>query len=138
MLKLVYCLARRPEMSREEFQDYWRNTHAPLVAAASEALGIRHYVQCHTAQTGGDNALRASRGLPAGAGEADYDGVAELWFDSEEAIAAGGTTEEGRRHGAILAEDEARFIDFGRSRIFLSQENCVIGGELVPAKENVS
>ena len=48
MIKLTYCLHRLPTLSREEFQQYWRGTHAPLVAAAREALGIRRYIQQHT------------------------------------------------------------------------------------------
>ncbi|HEY5625473.1 MAG TPA: EthD domain-containing protein [Dehalococcoidia bacterium] len=29
MIKLVYCLRRLPELTREEFQRYWRQNHAP-------------------------------------------------------------------------------------------------------------
>src|SRR5690349_13263560 len=32
MIRLTYVLRRRPGMSLAEFQDYWRNTHGPLVA----------------------------------------------------------------------------------------------------------
>ncbi len=123
MLKLTYCLVRRAEMSREEFQAYWRGTHAPLVQTAGEALGIRRYIQAHTTPTALDVAVREGRGLDPN----DYDGVAELWYDSEEALVAAGATEEGRKHGAILAEDEANFIDFSRSRLFFGEENVVIG-----------
>ena len=31
MIKLVFCLRRQPHLSREEFQRYWRECHAPLV-----------------------------------------------------------------------------------------------------------
>jgi acyl-CoA dehydrogenase len=33
MVKLIFCLHRRPELSREQFQAYWRDRHAPLVAS---------------------------------------------------------------------------------------------------------
>lgn len=123
MLKLTYCLVRREEMSRQEFQSYWRGTHAPLVRAAASALGIRRYVQSHTVASGLDQSVREGRGLDP----SDYDGVAELWYDSEQALIAAGETGEGRKHGAILAEDEANFIDFSRSRLFFTQEHEVIG-----------
>ncbi|MGP1281667.1 MAG: EthD domain-containing protein [Parasphingopyxis sp.] len=123
MLKLTYCLVRRAELSRAEFHAYWRETHAPLVRAAAQALGIRRYVQSHTVPTAIDAAIRDGRGLDA----RDYDGVAELWYDSEDALLAATQTEKGRRHGAILAKDEARFIDFARSRLFFAHENVVIG-----------
>ncbi|HAU21455.1 MAG TPA: hypothetical protein DCS24_02495 [Erythrobacter sp.] len=41
MTKLIYCIHRKADLSREEFQRYWRETYAPLVKAAQEALGIR-------------------------------------------------------------------------------------------------
>src|SRR5690242_16791764 len=32
VIKLVFVLRRKPSLSREEFQRYWRERHAPLVA----------------------------------------------------------------------------------------------------------
>ena len=45
MIKLTFCLARLPHLTREQFQDYWLNKHAPLVASHKATLGIRRYVQ---------------------------------------------------------------------------------------------
>jgi hypothetical protein len=40
MLKLVYCLRRKPDMSLEEFQKYWREVHyADEVGAARRRAG---------------------------------------------------------------------------------------------------
>lgn len=125
MIKLTYCLHRLPSLTREEFQRYWRETHAPLVSAAGPALGIRRYVQCHTVQSAIGEGTANGRDMRHGDGE-DYDGVAELWFDSEEVVAAMTATEEGRRHAHILLEDERNFIDFTRSRAFIGRENHVI------------
>ena len=119
MLKLTYCLVRKPGMSREDFQRHWLQTHGPLVAAAKDALFIRRYVQMHSGDVpppGGDRP-----GLPAD----DYDGVAQLCWDSLEDVAKSGESEEGRRHAAILAEDEAKFIDFTRSRLFWGEEHVI-------------
>lgn len=126
MIKLTYCLHRLPSLTREEFQRYWRETHAPLVAAAGPALGIRRYVQCHTVASAIGEGTADGRNMPHGEGE-DYDGVAELWFDSEDAVAAMTATAEGMRHAHILLEDERNFIDFTRSRAFIGSENPVIG-----------
>jgi hypothetical protein len=30
MLKMIFCLRRLPHLSREGFQCYWREQHAPL------------------------------------------------------------------------------------------------------------
>ena len=124
MIKLVYCLRRRPELSRDEFQRYWRQTHGPLVRERAGALGIKRYVQLHTLDSPLNEALRASRGS---AGE-PFDGVAELWWDSAESLAAATATEEGRRAAQELLADEGRFIDVERSVIFVAEEHPVLEG----------
>ncbi len=118
MKKLTFVLRRAPHLSREEFQRYWRQQHAPLVEKHREVLGIRRYVQVHTLDTPANEALRASRGAPP-----EYDGVAELWFDSAEIPMSAAAA----RAGAELLEDERRFIDLENSPIWLSEEKPVIG-----------
>jgi len=124
LIKLVFCLRRRADLSREEFQRHWRETHAPLVRERGSALAIRRYVQVHTLPAGTSAALAASRAVE----EDEYDGVAELWWDSAESLAAAVSTPEGQRAGAELLEDERRFIDLARSPIFLAEEHVVVDG----------
>jgi uncharacterized protein (TIGR02118 family) len=123
VVKLVFCLRRLPHLSREEFQRYWRERHAPLVQRHAVALRLARYVQLHSlAEDAASNvALRASRGAPDG-----YDGIAELWWRSEEDLAGATATEEGRRASLELLEDERRFIDLARSPLWLAHEHVVI------------
>jgi uncharacterized protein (TIGR02118 family) len=121
MYKLTFCLRRKPGMSLEEFQRYWRETHAPLVAARADTLGIRRYVQAHTADLPtAHEALQARNG---GAPE-PFDGVAELWFDSLDAFASVDPVVQ--KASADLFEDEKKFIDHPNSPMWISQENVVI------------
>ncbi|GAA1851056.1 hypothetical protein GCM10009836_33790 [Pseudonocardia ailaonensis] len=122
MIKLVFCLTRQPSLTRAEFARYWWETHAPLVRAHSEALRIRRYTQSHTVD---DPRLRPALAVRSAEG-ADYDGVAELWWDSVEDIAAAQATKEGRAAGRTLLEDERRFIDLQRSPIFFTEDRGVI------------
>ena len=124
MIKLVYCLRRRPELSREEFQRYWRETHGPLVSDRATLLRIRRYVQVHTLDSPVNDALRRSR---EGASEA-YDGVAELWWDAVEDLAASTATPDGQQAARELLEDERNFIDFARSVLFIAREHIVLSG----------
>ena len=126
MIKLCYCLVRRPELSREAFQDYWRNQHAPLVRAAAPALAIKRYVQSHSVSEPVLQAAAAARGIPVGDGAQAFDGIAELWFESIESLSAASATEEGRKHAMILLADEAKFIDLPRSRLFGVREIEII------------
>ena len=118
MVKLVFLLRRLPQLTRAEFQRYWRGTHGPLVARHANVLRIRRYVQTHTLDTPYADALRATRGTSE-----PYDGVAELWWDSLEDLAATTTTPEGRAAGAALLDDERRFIDHAVSSMFLCEEH---------------
>jgi uncharacterized protein (TIGR02118 family) len=122
MVKLVFCLTRLPHLSRDEFQHYWRQRHGPLVRESAKALGIRRYVQVHTLDTPVNDALRRGRGGPDA-----YDGVAELWFDSLEALAAAGGTPEGKAAGRRLVEDERTFIDLARSPVLIAEEHPIVG-----------
>jgi len=123
LLKLTFCLRRKPGLSLAEFQDYWLNKHGPLVRRLQPALGMARYVQVHRR----DDALGLGMGKVRGAPE-PYDGVAELWWESEEAFRASGRTAEGREAGRLLLEDEARFIDLANSPLWLNREQVIYAG----------
>jgi uncharacterized protein (TIGR02118 family) len=116
MIKVVYCLRRKPGMSLEEFQKYWLETHAEF---GRNIPGVKRYVQVHTL-TGELQELMA-QGHPSGKNE-PFDGMAELWFEEEDLRALPGT--EG---GLAAVMDEANFIDFDRSVIFLATEHVIVG-----------
>jgi uncharacterized protein (TIGR02118 family) len=122
MIKLTFCLVRLPHLSREAFQAYWYDTHAPLVASVADTLQIRRYVQMHSLPAEASAGIRASREAPP-----EFDGVAELWFDSVEAVTENGRRPEAQAAGAMLLEDEKRFIDLPRSPLWWGQERVVVG-----------
>jgi uncharacterized protein (TIGR02118 family) len=121
MVKLIFCVRRRPDIGADEFHRYWRDVHGPLVQSVAPALGIVRYVQTHTASTPLNEALAATRDAPEG-----YDGVAELWFDSVDALATAAASPDGAAAGEVLLADERRFIDHARSPLFLAEEHVVI------------
>jgi uncharacterized protein (TIGR02118 family) len=121
MIKLSFCLRRLPHLSREDFQTYWREQHAPLVARHAKTLGILRYVQVHTGHDALNAGMQSSRGGPEA-----YDGVAELWFESEATMAAN-TSEAAAKAGAELLEDEKKFIDLEHSPLWFGDEHVVVG-----------
>jgi uncharacterized protein (TIGR02118 family) len=122
MLKLTFCLVRLPALSRTEFQSYWFNKHAPLVKSHSAVLGIRRYVQLHSADPAMSVDLRQSRGGPE-----QYDGVAELWWDSFEDLAQRLAQPKAIEAGIALLEDERKFIDLARSPLWWGEEKAIVG-----------
>ncbi|MCC7268881.1 MAG: EthD domain-containing protein [Caulobacteraceae bacterium] len=121
MIKLTFCLVRRPELSRAEFQRYWREIHAPLVASVQAALRIRRYVQTHSLPQDASEGLRALRGGPFG-----YDGVAQLWWESLEVMAGLSEDPAAIEAGRLLLEDERRFIDLSRSPLWWGEEHEIV------------
>ena len=120
MIKFVMCLTRHPDMTREEFRDYWVNEHGPFFMSNADVMGAKKYVQSLTLDTPLNEGLRTSRGM-----QPEFDGVAEVWFESEEALMAGMSSAEGQKLGAALLEDEGRFIDHARSSAFIVREHDV-------------
>lgn len=122
MIKLTFALVRLPGLSRGEFQDYWFNNHAPLVAGVREVLGIRRYVQMHSLPDEASEPLRASRGAPE-----PFDGVAQLWYDSLDDLARRMADPAAQDAGRRLLEDERKFIDHSRSPLWWGEERVIIG-----------
>ena len=122
MIKLTFCLHRLPDLTREAFQKYWFENHAPLVAKHRQALRIRRYVQMHSASIELNELVRAGRGAPE-----MYDGVAELWWERMDDLGAAMQSPEGQAAGLALLEDERKFIDLARSPLFFGEERQIFG-----------
>jgi uncharacterized protein (TIGR02118 family) len=121
VIKLVFVIRRREDLPPEEFHRYWLEQHGPLAGRLLESLGARRYVQTHTIRPDLSEALAATRGIAEA-----YDGLAEVSWDSIDALLAASTSEEGRRANEVLIEDEAKFIDFARSSFFMTEEHAFI------------
>ena len=107
-----------PDLSRDEFRDYWVNNHGPFFMKNAAVIGARRYVQSHTLDSELNQGLRESRGMMA-----EFDGVAEVWFNSEEALFQGMSSPEGQKLAAALLEDESRFVDHSKSSAFIVEED---------------
>ena len=118
MVKFVMCCTRHPDLTREQFQDYWLNKHGPYFMENADVMGAKRYVQSHTIETPLNEGLKQSRGMLEA-----YDGVAEVWFESEQALMEGMSSEEGQKLGAALLEDESTFIDHTKSCAFIVTEH---------------
>ncbi len=92
MPKMVAFLKKRPELSVEQFQAHWNSPHGKLGAAVP---GGRRYVQSHPLMS----SYQKGR-TPL------WDGVAEVWFDSNEAMRSNASTPQ---YKAVLA-DEPNFL----------------------------
>lgn len=93
-------LVRRDDMTHEEFAHWWTQEHAPLARTLPGVQRIRF------------NLLD---------GDAPFDGIAELWFESAEAAEAAYATEIGK---AVAADSIAHVS----SRVRMpAQEHEILG-----------
>lgn len=118
VVKLMFCCRRRAELTPEEFQIYWLNSHAELVKSVRAAIPtMTRYVQNHTTFGALTDGVRDSRG----AGE-PYDGIAEIWIDLD-------ATADSPEVMAIamqrLLDDELTFVDMPRSSVFIAEEHLI-------------
>jgi len=105
-------------MTREQFQDYWSNKHGPFFMENAGAMRAKKYVQSFTLDTPLNEGLKNSRGMLP-----EFDGVAEVWFESEKDLMEAMSSPEGQKLGAALLEDEKNFIDHSNSSAFIVREH---------------
>lgn len=75
-------------------------------------------MQSLTVDTPLNEGLRSSIGMLP-----EYDGVAEVSFESEEDLMEAINSSEGQKLGAALLEDEANFIDHSKFSAFIVKEH---------------
>lgn len=104
MIKMIFLVHRRPELSRDEFQKRWRETSGPI---GSKIPGLRKYVQ-HHAVPGPDGA------------EPPYDGFAEMWWNDGDSLQKALDSPEGR----AAVEDIERIV--GRQEVFVVEQHEMV------------
>ena len=107
MVKLVYCITKKAGLTDEEFFRYWKDVHGPIGARIP---GLRRLVQSRRLIVPGDK------------NQPDFDGMAELWFDNLEALLRARQSPEWK----ASSEDEANFINHGKTAYFLSEEQVIL------------
>ena len=114
MIKVVTWFRRKPGMSVEDFQRYWRVEHPKAVL---QLPGLRKYVQNHVLA-----------GQYAGGRQPFTDGIAETWWDDRDALKAHRDTPA----LANLLADEARFMDLTDRHSIVAEEVVVVNGAIPP------
>jgi len=89
-----------------------------------DALRIVRYIQFHSDLGPLTEKLRSFRHSPE-----PYDGVAEIWYESREALEALGKDSSARAASRELLEDEKRFVDLSGSPIFVGEERVIVGAD---------
>jgi uncharacterized protein (TIGR02118 family) len=119
MIKLVYVIRKRADVSGKDFHEYWLQKHGPLVRTFAKSMRAKKYVQSHTVSEDAGKQIRATRPKM----NETYDGITEVWWDTLEDFNSGGDATERAKAARALLEDETKFIDFEHSSIFMTEEH---------------
>lgn len=113
MIKLAVLLTRKAGMSFEQFDRYWDGTHGRLVVGIPEfTRHVHRYSQSHIVDPSYDGAGMAWK-------RADFDGIAEVWFNNIEAMT---TAFNEPRFVELVGPDDAKFIDREQVAIMVTNE----------------
>ena len=74
MVKFFFVLRRRADVPPEQFHEYWRTTHGPIVA---KLPGLVRYVQHHVVSVPRPEYAQD---------DPPIDGIVETWWESPEAL----------------------------------------------------
>jgi uncharacterized protein (TIGR02118 family) len=114
MLKVDILIRRRPDLTHEEFVKHWRDIHAQLFSSQPVVKQhVRRYVQSRTVPN-----------PPAGTAIADYDGIAQLWFDDMNGFHSVFSSQNYRD---VIRIDEQKFTDPKRVEFLFSEETVITG-----------
>ncbi|MEU7632610.1 EthD domain-containing protein [Nocardia sp. NPDC049220] len=104
-------LTRRSDFTREQFSEYWTNTHGPLLMSVPEVKKycIRYVRQHNTGWT------------PDGVAPAPYDGVVEAWFENAEALQAIAKSE----NWDVMLADVENFADTSKTVVLFTTEEII-------------
>jgi uncharacterized protein (TIGR02118 family) len=106
MIKLIYCISKKPTLTDQEFLHYWKNVHGPIGARIPH---VRRFVQSRRIAVPGDTR------------PPDFDGMVELWFDDIKSLLAARESPEWK----ASSDDESNFIDHTRVAYFVSEEDVI-------------
>lgn len=102
MIKRISLLTRKPGMTHAAFVKEWRDVHAPLAVGIP---GLYRYVQSHIQSEPAHATVQTT--------DVQVDGVAELWFEDEAAMAQADASPEAQRlfaHGAEFIAGVKSFL----------------------------
>jgi len=108
-LKIIRTVYRRRDLTHAEFKDYWLNDHSRLEHKVTATTGVQRIV--------------ASFALPDDHKNPEFDGVAELYFNSLEEI----RTMFAGPVPAMMRKDEENFVQMDAPAVRLIAEEYLIG-----------
>jgi uncharacterized protein (TIGR02118 family) len=113
MTKMMLLLYKRTDLTADEFNRYWRESHQPLLL---QLPGLKKLVL---------NQVRRDSDIP----ESACDGISEAWYDSPDAVFASLASPAGQ----AVAADSPNFLDLSKLQILMVDEDMVLARDDIQA-----
>lgn len=117
MIRYINCFRKQPDLSIEDFRDYWQGAEFDdLIAKVARLTGAVRYSKNLTLQVSMGDDLVSDRGLAQ-----PYDGVVEYYWENAHHLADIYATEEARKLSEQTTHYQSQFIDLANSTAFFTE-----------------
>ena len=117
MIRYINCLRKLPDMSADDFRDYWQGAEFDeLIKKVAVLTGARRYNKNLTLHVSMGQHLISDRGLAQ-----PYDGIVEYYWDNANHLAGVYETEEAMALTRQIQRYQSQFIDLANSTAFFTE-----------------
>ena len=119
MIRYINCFRKKPDVSAEEFREYWNGAeYNELIAKIAAFYQAVHYAKNLTLKVEMGQKLLSDRGLSE-----PYDGIIEYYWDNAHQLSTLYESPEAQALGAQMEKYQNDFIDLSRSTAFFTEDD---------------
>lgn len=117
MIRYINCLRKLPELSNDDFRDYWQGAEfEELIRQVAQLTSASHYESNLTLKVDMGRHLIEERGLAE-----PYDGIIEYSWENARHLPAVYATEEAQALAKRMQSFQSQFIDLENSTAFFTE-----------------
>ncbi|MFZ0468160.1 MAG: EthD domain-containing protein [Thiogranum sp.] len=117
MIRYINCFRKLPDMSIEDFRDYWQGAEFDdLIKRMAELSGARRYNKNLTLRVSMGEHLISDRGLAQ-----PYDGIVEYYWDNANHLAGVYQADTAVALSRQIQRYQSQFIDLANSTAFFTE-----------------
>ncbi len=117
MIRYINCFRKLPELSNDDFRDYWQGAEfAELIRQVAQLTSASHYESNLTLKVDMGRHLIEERGLAE-----PYDGIIEYSWENARHLPAVYATEEAQALAKRMQSFQSQFIDLENSTAFFTE-----------------
>ncbi len=117
MVRMMYCIMRRDDVSLQDFRNYFEGEHRDLICQAAKELNASDFTQSLTLMVERNFTVMVRRGT-----EMPYDAVIEMWWENAAELDKTMETEEAQEKAGTFFSQASEYIDLSKSRMFFTEQ----------------